>query len=264
MARSCLADSLQIAQHAHDDFHTAGALCGLAHANYYTGDLEGAMTCGKAAVELARAVGDPVLLGECLVAFAAVVDDPLACRAIYEEALTVTRRSGDRIHTAWSHNNLGNSLLSEGDLDAARHHFEQARVILREVGTPTPLPDLNLGWVHLRRGDVRAADAAFTEALHKSELLHNRREAGWSVLALACSAAAAQQWERAACLIGFSDAELDDCGAIWAEPEQTYRAQSFADIQNHLGIDFDRYYDSGRVGDRHDLIGFALGQQQPL
>jgi hypothetical protein len=216
----------------------------------------------RPAVQLARALGDPVLLGECLLAFGGVVDDPMECRAIYEEALTVARRSGDRVYTAWSYYNLGWALLIEEDLDAARHHTEQARVILREVGTPTPLPEINLGWIQLRQGNAGTANVAFTEALHKSELLHNRRETSWSILALACTAAAETEWGRAGCLMGFADAELQACGSAWIEPYISYRAQSFTGIQHHLGTEFFRHYDSGRTGDRRNLIEFALGQEQ--
>jgi hypothetical protein len=53
-------------------------------------------------------VGGAVLLGECLTAFA-LFGGPLADKAVYEEALAATRRSGDRANTAWSHNNLGPS-----------------------------------------------------------------------------------------------------------------------------------------------------------
>jgi hypothetical protein len=227
---------------------------------YYTGDLEGGRTVGKAAVDLARTVGDPVLLGECLTGYG-LVGDPLERKAIYKEALAVTRRSGDRITTGWSHNNLGDSLLAEDDLLAARHHLEQARAILLEVGAPSPLPAMNLGWVYLRRGDPDAANAAFTEALHGLEALQLRHDASAAILGLACSAAARRDWERAARLLGFADTELQDCGASWPAVEHTYRGQALPDIERQLGAEFERYYDSGRASDRSDLIDYALGQR---
>jgi predicted ATPase/DNA-binding SARP family transcriptional activator/Tfp pilus assembly protein PilF len=259
--RAYFTESLDLARRAHDDFDAARALWGLALVGYYTGDQEGANAAGEAAVDLARIVGDPVLLGECLVAYG-LVSDPLERKNIYYEALAVTRRSGDRINTGWSHNNLGDSLLADDDLEAARQHFEKARVILREVGAPSLLPVVNLGWVHLRQGDLKAADDAFTEALHGLELLHFRRDTSVVLLGLACTAAAQRDWERAARLLGFADAELQNCGASWADPERTYREQSFTEVERQLGAGFDTHYDSGRAGDRGDLIDYALSQEQ--
>jgi predicted ATPase len=162
-ARSYFTQSLDTARRARDYFHAARALRGLALVGYYTGDREGGSASGKAAVDLARAMGDPVLLGECLACFGLAADGPLERKAIFQEALEVTRRSGDRVYTGWLHNNLGDSFLSDDDLEAAREHLEQALAILREVGHPNPLPVVNLGWVHLRKGDLADASIAFTE-----------------------------------------------------------------------------------------------------
>jgi len=259
-ARSFFTESLRLARNTHDDFRAARALSGLAFMSHFTGDRDGVSVAGNAAVELARTIGDPVLLGECLVDFGATDSGPLT-RAIYEEALALTRRSGDRVNTAWSHNNLGNCALTEDDLGAAHQHLEQARAIFQELGVLSPMLVCNLGWVDLRRGQIDAANAAFTESLHRAEQYHFRRDASYAILGLACSAAAERQWERAACLLGFADQELQNCGASWPEPERTYRQQPLSDIDRQLGTDFDGCYDAGRAGDRSELIDFALGQE---
>ena len=260
-ARSYFTGSLDIARSARDYFDAARALWGLSFAGYYTGDMEKGSAAAKAAVDLARAMGDPVLLGECLVAYG-LVSDPMERKAIYQEALAVTRRSGDRVYTGWAHNNLGDSFLTEDDLEAARQHLEQARMILGEVGAPTLLPVVNLGWVHLRQGDLDGADGAFIEALRGFELLRLRRDASVVILGLACTAAAQRDWERAARLLGFADGELQHCGASWSDPERTYREQSLTNMERQLNAEFDRHYDSGRAGDRGDLIDYALSQRQ--
>jgi hypothetical protein len=68
-------------------------------------------------VDLARVVGDPVLLGELLTAFE-LAGDSVKRKAIYEDALAITRRSGDRINTGLSHNNLADSGLGAGSSPA--------------------------------------------------------------------------------------------------------------------------------------------------
>jgi hypothetical protein len=71
-------------------------------------------------------------------------------------------------------------------------------------------------------------------------------------------------WERAARLLGFADTELLDWGASWPAVEGTYREQSLHDIEGQFGAEFERYYDSGRIGNRRDLIYYALGQTTSL
>jgi predicted ATPase/DNA-binding SARP family transcriptional activator len=260
--RSYATEALQLARTAGDDFHAARALEGLAIAAAYAGDVDPSSAAGTAAVELARSVGDPMLLGECLMTLGGLTGDPLERRAIFQEALAVTRRSGDRLGTYLSHNDFGNTLLIEEDLDAARHHFEQAQTIGRELGVPVHSPLVNLGWIYLRSGDVSAADTAFAQTLRLFELNHDRIFGSAPLLGLACSAAARRDWERAARLLGFADGQLQDCNAVWIDPERTYREQLLADIQHHVGTSFERCYDSGRTGDRSDLIDLALGEQQ--
>jgi predicted ATPase len=260
-ARAYFTASLDIARSARDYLDAARASWGLSFVGYYTGDVEGGSTAGKAAVDLARAMGDPVLLGECLAAYG-LVCNPMERKAIYQEALAVTRRSGDRVYTGWSHNNLGDAFLSADDLDAAQQHLEEAEaILLHEVGHPNPLPLLNLGWVHLCHESTESAKAAFTEGLHRCERAYLRRDATVAILGLACTAAAEGEWDRAACLLGFADGELQNCGGSWADPERTYRQQSLTGVEGQLGAEFDRHYDSGRTDDRGDLIDFALRQQ---
>jgi predicted ATPase/transcriptional regulator with XRE-family HTH domain len=260
-ARAFFNQSLQTARAAGDDYHAARALRGLTYVSAFAGDRGTVSAAGQTAIQLARTIGDAVLLGECLTTFA-MFGGPLADQAVYEEALAVTRRSGDRTNAAWSHNNLGLRALATDDLKTACQHFDLARAILREIGDLTPEPVANLGWVHLRSGDPAAADSDFTETLLGFEQLHDRLLASYSILALACSAAGQRDWERAARLLGFADHELHSCGGSWNEPERTYRKQSLADAESHLGAEFERCYDSGRTGDRSDLIGFALRQQR--
>jgi hypothetical protein len=88
--------------------------------------------------------------------------------------------------------------------------------------------------------------------------MHLRHDASYAILALSCSAAAQRNWERAARLLGFADAELRDCGGSWYDPERTYRQEALAGIKRQLGTDFNRHYDSGRASDRSDLIDFAF------
>jgi hypothetical protein len=125
------------------------------------------------------------------------------------------------------------------------------------------MPVGNLGWVHLRRRKFGTANTTFTEALHGFELLHDRRLASYAILRPGVQRRGEREWERAAHLPGFADGESQDCGGSWPEPERTYRQQAFADIQRYLETGFDRCYDSGRAGERSDLIDRTSADRTP-
>jgi len=265
--RSYATECLQLAQAEGDDYQAAMALQGLAYVGMLTGDMDESRAAGEAAIELARSVGDPGLLGECLVALGeglvvlgGVTSDPLEGMVILQEALDVTRRTGDRLYTALAHGDIGSAFHIKGDLEAARHHLEQCEQIFQELGAPSNSPTVELGWIHLRCGNLDAADAAFTETLRVYERCHDRIFGSAPLLAFACSAAARRDWVRAARLLGFADRQLEDCGAAWTEPARTYRDELLADIQRQFGADFEGWYDSGRTSDRSELIDLALGE----
>jgi len=259
-ARPCLTESLRAARSSHDDFHEAAALRMLSYMLLLSGDQENAGASSEKAVKLARSAGDLVLLGECLRCRGACMADSPARKVVYQEALAVTYRAGDRLTTAWTHHDLGYLALVADDLEAARYHYERALEIFREVGHSNAVLGTYLGWVHLRTGNVDAADVAFTRSLRSQEAAGDHTDSRYLILALACIAAARGEWERAACLIGFADSEIEAGGPKWAELERTYRDEALADIRHQLGPRFGTYYDSGRTGDRGDLIYFALGQ----
>jgi tetratricopeptide (TPR) repeat protein len=263
-ARTYFTAALELADSTDDDARAATALWGLSWQTARSGDLAGGRDYARAAVERARQTGDLVLLGECLLCVSEYDDDPRVRAACYEECLDVTSHSGDRIYTALVHNNLGNYALAEGDLSGALPHFELAQAILQEIGAPNPWPVLNCGWVHLRRANIEAATAAFTDALTMSELHQLRFEASYPILGLACSAAAVGQWARAACILGLADAELASCGASWPEPEKSYRDDALGVTRRQLGSHFERFYEICRRADRGDMIDFALRRQQLL
>jgi tetratricopeptide (TPR) repeat protein len=250
--------ALEIARTIDSSSATATALRGLAWAGYLAGEQEESVRFGLESVAIARAIGDPVLLAECLVTYALGVD--MATRhAAYGEGLAATNHSGDRVYAAWIHNNAADTALVEGDMAAARQHLEQAQRISAELGTPFPMSLVNLGWVNLCENDLDAAYGAFAEALRLAELQSLRRDGSFAVLGLGCVAAAQGDAERSARLFGFADMELADCGALWLVPEKTYRERWLTAVAGRLGHEHEGLYNSVRGADRRDLIDYALG-----
>jgi hypothetical protein len=56
--------------------------------------------------------------------------------------------------------------------------------------------------------------------------------------------------------------ELSGCGGSWYDPERIYREQLPTLVTRKLSTEFDGFYNSGRVGERSDLIDFAIGQRR--
>jgi predicted ATPase/DNA-binding SARP family transcriptional activator len=258
-ASKCFSEVWQTARETRDDHHLAKALCGQSGLGYSIGDAESGAAAASEAVEVARRVGDPVLLGECLVALGLnAVDDLTLCRSVLEEAIKVTSLSGDRVWAAYAHTNLANGLIAHQHWAEAREHLESGLAIFDEIGCATPVPLVNLGWVCLNQSDPVRAVEYFTLGLRLS-----RRSAAsygaYCSLGLACTAVALKDWERAAALFGFADAELANCGHSWAEPERTYREQSLTELKVALGVRGDALYDSGRAADHDQMLDLALG-----
>jgi predicted ATPase/DNA-binding SARP family transcriptional activator len=259
-ARKCYTECLRMARETGDDYNAASAMTGLCSVAYYAGAPAAGLVVGREGVELARKVGDLVLLGECLVHYGiSLMDDLSLSESVYEEAISVTRLSGDRVYLALAYNNLGTALSNQDlGLPAVTEYYEQARDIFTEIGIPDVISPINLGWTYLYQGEREAADDIFTVALLGCRRCQLRCEGAYAVLGLACTATAASEWERAAALLGFADAELDDCRQSLQEPERTYRQDALAKVRHQLGHRAEDLYDRGRVRDRGQMMEMAL------
>jgi predicted ATPase/DNA-binding SARP family transcriptional activator/class 3 adenylate cyclase len=259
VALESLSTCLPLARAGGDDYQAALALNGLGQVGFVMSDRTSGLAAGRESLEVARRVGDPLLLGQCLVGYGLHFNDDLAgLKSVLEEAIGVTRRSGDRVLLGSAYNNLGNGLMIHGAMSQAREYCELARSIHAEIGVPDPTCSVNLGWIYLNEGHHHRAADSFSQALAVARRYHLPHQGAWAVLGLACLAAGDRDHERAAALVGFADAELDACGQTWTDPERSYRTDALADISRNLGIAAEAHYDSGRTSDRNEMIAAAL------
>ena len=98
---------------------TCQALC---WAYGFAAEWELAWQLGQESVERARELGDDVLLGESLGAYASVAP-PDECWPLYAEAFACAERTGDLFWTLGPRNNAGFMALAAGDIPAARAHL---------------------------------------------------------------------------------------------------------------------------------------------
>jgi hypothetical protein len=109
-------------------------------------------------VELARQLGDDVLLGESLAGYLLCdhVIDPAHAGPLFSEAIACSQRSGDHLYAGYVTNNAGDAALLAGDIPAARAYLQQGARTLRTIGVEDPRMPLNMGWVLRQDNDPDA------------------------------------------------------------------------------------------------------------
>jgi len=112
-----------------------------------------------------------------------------------------------------------------------------------------------MGWVLRQDHDPAGARASFQAALRISRRTGDRLGIAEACLGLACLAADAGDWHRAAVLHGAAQAFLDPTGRPWEELEARYRHDSLGQVRAHLGPE-----QSGRA----HAEGMALSFNQAL
>jgi tetratricopeptide (TPR) repeat protein len=91
----------------------------------------------------------------------------------FQQSLDRGRETGDKVRIAWSHTNLGDTLVSAGayadelPLTVAENHWREANTLFREIGTPVGIvrTNANLSSIAFFRGDLEKAQALAEEAL---------------------------------------------------------------------------------------------------
>jgi tetratricopeptide repeat protein len=154
------------------------------------------------------------------------------------------------------YNNAGVHALRAGNIPAARAHLNQAAQAMRAIGDDNPyLVSVNMGWVLRQDHDPGGARSSFQAALRISRRTGDRSGIAYASLGLACLAADAGDWHRAAVLHGAAQAVLDRTGQPWQELEARYRQDSLDQVRAHLG-----HEQSGRA----HAEGMALSFNQAL
>jgi len=232
--------------------------CGL---HYFAGQPEQGAAFGAEAVELARQLGDDVLLGASLMGYLLCLDmiDPDAAERLYAEGIACTQRSGDRLMAHLLHNNAGVHALREGDVAAARAHLVQAAQAGAEVGDQSYVVQVNMGWVQRQEHEPEAARATFQDGARLSRRTGDRYSLAYCALGLACVAGDLGDWRRSAELHGAAQAFFDRLGGPLQDPEYQYREDSIAAVRHCLGYAaFDQAYADGLALSFDDAIALAL------
>jgi predicted ATPase/class 3 adenylate cyclase/Tfp pilus assembly protein PilF len=236
-----LSTSLQLAKQADavasglgDDRLIAWSRGMLGFLYYFVGEQERAQSLTHESVERARKLGDDVLLGWVLLAYA-TASAAAPSGPVYAEAITCAERSGDLWVRHALRNNAGWTALQMGDFQAARTHLEAALRAAEAIGAEPTTPSANLGWVLRAESDPAGAQSKFEGVLRIGRRIGDRRTVAGAINGLACLAADLGDWRRAAALHGAAQALWDQIGAVWDAGDARYRQESLDQIRAALG-----------------------------
>jgi hypothetical protein len=112
--------------------------------------------------------------------------------------------------------------------------------------------------------DSDGARSSFEAVLRMSRRNGDRFGIAYANLGLACLAADAGNWHRAALLHGVAQAFLDPTGQPWQELEARYRRDSLDQVRAHLGQEqFERAHTKGMALSFDDALNLASGNVLP-
>jgi hypothetical protein len=134
---------------------------------------------------------------------------------------------------------------------------------MRAIGGEFGVP-VNLGWVLRQDNDPDGARTLFETALRISRRNGDRAGIAGTSLGLACLAADAGDWHRAAELHGIAQAFVERVGEPWPEPEAGYRRDSLHKVRTSLGEEqLERAYAKGRTLSLDQALDLVLPKARP-
>jgi predicted ATPase/class 3 adenylate cyclase len=255
-----------LARQLDDDRLLIDALATLGFVCYLAGEPKRGLPLGREAVQRARQLGDDVLLGISLTNYllCEALIDPAHAGPLFTEAFACTLRSGDHLVADFLNNNAGVHALRAGDIPAARAYLQQAAQAERAIGGDNLHRSANMGWVLRHDHDPDGARSSFAAVLRTSRRIGDRSGIAYASLGLACLAADAGDWRRAAVLHGVAQAFLDPTGQPWEELEARYRQDSLAQVRARLGQEqFEPAYSMGMALSPDEALDLASGKALP-
>jgi non-specific serine/threonine protein kinase len=181
--------------------------------------------------------------------------------ALYAESLALARELGDQWGSAIVLGNLGHIALLQGDLEQAAAYLTNGLALERQVGDRNDMAVIrtNLGRVARKRGDVAQSEGLLREALAVAWELRDPGQCVLGLEALAETAGAARQGERAARLLGAAAALRETLGVPQPRSQQAEVEQAVVAARAALGEEaWAAAFASGRTLSLEQAIAEAL------
>jgi predicted ATPase/DNA-binding SARP family transcriptional activator len=244
---------LAVARLAGDDASATEASSLLAAISYFLGSPDPGV--GERAMALARQVEDPVRTGEALfgAAMAHVRESTQAC-SLYEQAVSVTAQSGDRLFQYLALANLGLLHQELGRLVSAQGCLQQAAEIGEQLGYEDPLVMSSLARVLTDRGLLSEAYRQLDAALHVPQ--NSPYQSAGAIRGAAHLAMALGEWRTAARLYGSADTLLGRAGHGGWGDEPLYEHDRTT-LASRLQDSFESEYRAGAMATWESAVRMA-------
>nr|CAA9217654.1 Transcriptional regulator, AfsR family [uncultured Armatimonadetes bacterium] len=247
----------------------AKALYGAGQLAWCQGDYEAARTCYDDCLASFRALDDRRGVATALSGLGDVDQaqcDREGARQRYEQSLAICREIGDQGASAGLLMDLGIVSTDHGDYEAARAYLEESRSTARAVENRwvSELLRWAFGILAVAEGDFATARASLEEALRAALDLGATWCVPYALEGLGCVAAAQEQPERAARLVGAAESVREALGVLDPPSEQARRAPFVARARACLGEDvFAAAWAAGRALTVEQAVDCALTRSEP-
>jgi predicted ATPase/DNA-binding SARP family transcriptional activator len=184
------------------------------------GDYPVATAFAEQSLDTARESGNQVFVANALSNLGAIVlaaGDHDRARDLLEKAVALARDVGDDRIAALAINNLGDLSLTLGEYERAGPLFEESLELLRARGDTANVARslFNLGAVSLMLGRTDEAESLFGESVERARAVEDKEDLVWCLEGYAGLAAATEDGQRAAMLLGAAEALLEEMGAAF-------------------------------------------------
>ena len=207
--------------------------------SFWVGDDVRATERFEQAVEAGRTLGDAPLASQALGGLARVAlrTDVPEGRRLAREALAVSDAADDEAGRSNALHLLGVGAQIAGDLIEARDWMTQRLALVRATGNQFLIASeaANLSMVERQLGNLDAAEALEREALEIERRTGDRFTTPFAISGLASIAAERRDYERAATLIGATEAIMDAQHMAWPPDERPHYERLLADLPEAMG-----------------------------
>ncbi len=239
-ARGLFEESVTLWREIKDKSGLAKSLTGLGVVARFQGDYAWAKTLHEESLALSRELGHNSEIAQALIGLGGVSldqGDYERARTLCEECLILCRELGYRRGIATSVGNLGMALLHQGHVAQARELVEEAKALWVTLGAKQQIAVcvFTLGITAHAQGDLVGATALFKESLALYREIGDSRGIAECLVWMARVAAAMQQAELGARLLGAADALREAIKAPSPPSDRPIYDLSLAEIRGRLG-----------------------------
>jgi predicted ATPase/class 3 adenylate cyclase len=218
-------------------------------------------------LRLARERGDRLLISAAFrgqAELAMHLGDFNRAQVLLEESLALRRELGGTLEIGVVLNSLGELARLQNDYERAAMFYEEYARLSRGSGSKNFDYVINMGYVALQRRDYEQAREFFAKYIHFRQGQGIRAEMAIAAAGLAGVASGMGQPERAARLLGASEALNSADGTVLQLADQAEYDHILADVRTQLDTaTFEAMWEAGRVLTLEQALAEALSEGDP-